>query len=150
MTPLQPGAAAPTFPGVVFGDGPIGLFFYKVTCGTCQLVAPKMRSFERTFPGRVIGVGQDPEQDLEAFRIAHTMEIHTVEDAPPYPVSAAYGIVSVPVLFLVGEDGRILESVGAWDRTGFNRVAEVMAELTGADPVVISTPDDGLPEFKPG
>ena len=98
----------------------------------------------------MVGVGQDPESDLETFRSAHGMEIRTLVDAVPYPVSTAYGIVSVPTLFLVGEDGRILESLGAWDRTGFNRVAEVMAGLTGADPVTISTPDDGLPDFKPG
>jgi hypothetical protein len=78
------------------------------------------------------------------------MEIRTVEDPPPYRGSDAYGIVSVPTLFLVGDDGRILESVGAWDRTGFNRVAQLIAERTGAAPVVVSTPDDGLPDFKPG
>jgi hypothetical protein len=150
MAPLQPGAVAPTVPGVTFGEGPVGLFFYKVTCPTCRLVAPKMRFFERAFPGRMVGVGQDPEPDLEAFRSEYAMAIRTVEDAPPYPVSVAYDIVSVPTLFLVSEDGRIRESLAAWDRTAFNRVAEVMAGLTGADPVVISSPDDGLPDFKPG
>lgn len=150
MSPLQPGAVAPAVPGVAFGDGPVGLFFYKVTCPTCQLAAPTMRSFERAFPGRVVGVGQDPEPDLHAFGGAYAMEIRSVQDAPPYAVSDAYDIVSVPTLFLVGEDGRIVESVGAWDRTGFNRVAEVMGELTGSDAPIISTPDDGLPDFKPG
>ena len=78
------------------------------------------------------------------------MGIRSIEDAPPYPVSDAYAIESVPTLFLVAEGGRILESVGAWDRTGFNRVAVRIAELTGAEPVVISTPEDGRPDFKPG
>jgi len=150
MSPLQTGAPAPIVPGVSFGDGPVGLFFYKVTCPTCQLAAPTMDAFERGFPGRMIGVGQDPEPALEAFGRRYAMGIRSLEDAPPYAVSAAYDIVSVPTLFLVGEDARILESVGAWDRQGFNRVAEAMAELTGADPVVVSSPDDGLPAFKPG
>jgi thiol-disulfide isomerase/thioredoxin len=135
---------------VTFGDGPIGLFFYKVTCPTCQLAAPTMRFFEQAFPGRVVGVGQDPEPELVAFRSAYAMEIRSVHDAPPYPVSDAYDIVSVPTLFLAGEDGTILESVGAWDRKGFNRVAEVLAELMGTTAPIISTPDDGLPDFKPG
>lgn len=150
MSPLAVGADAPAVPGVTFGDGPVGLFFYKVTCPTCRLAAPTMRTFERAFPGRMVGVGQDPEAALEAFRQAYAMEIGSVRDASPYPVSAAYDIESVPTLFLVGSDGRILDAVGAWDRTGFNRVAATMAELTGADPVVISSLDDGLPEFKPG
>jgi hypothetical protein len=135
---------------VPFGDGPVGLFFYKVTCPTCQLAAPKMRAFERAFPGRVIGVGQDAERELARFSQERSMEIRSIEDAPPYPVSNAYGIVSVPTLCLIGDDGRMLESVGAWERTGFNRVAERMAELAGVVPIVISTADDGLPDFKPG
>jgi hypothetical protein len=78
------------------------------------------------------------------------MGIRSVEDAPPYPVSDAFGIASVPSLFLVGEDGRVVESVGAWDRDGFNRVSIRLAQLLGLDPVTISTPRDGLPAFKPG
>lgn len=148
--PLQPGAVAPAIPGVAFGEGPVGLFFFKVTCPTCQLAAPTMQGFERSFPGRVVGVGQDPEADLEAFGSAYAMGIRSIRDAPPYPVSDAYAIVSVPTLFLVGEDGRILESVGAWDRAGFNGVAAAMAGLVGVEAPVISTPDDGLPDFKPG
>jgi hypothetical protein len=58
--------------------------------------------------------------------------------------------VSVPTLFLVGDDGRVIESIGAWDREGFNRVAANLARLMGAAPFEVSTPDDGLPAFKPG
>ena len=150
VSPLENGDVAPPVHGVRFGDGPVGLFFYKVTCPTCQLAAPTMRTFERAFPGRVIGIGQDPERELDRFSQDHGMKIRSIEDAPPYPLSDAYGVVSVPTLYLVGDDGRVLESVGAWDRTGFNRVAETIARLTGTEPVVISAPDDGLPDFKPG
>lgn len=150
MSPLAVGDAAPPVPGIAFGQGPVGLFFYKVTCPTCQLAAPTMGAFERAFPGRVIGIGQDPEEKLARFSRDYAMGIRTIEDAPPYPQSDAYAITSVPTLYLVGEDGRLLESVGAWDRSGFNRVAQRIAELTGGVPVEVSTPDDGLPDFKPG
>ena len=150
MSSLEVGDAAPPVPGIAFGEGPRGLFFYKVTCPTCRLAAPTMRAFEDAFPGRMIGIGQDPEEDLARFTREFTMQIRSIEDAPPYPISDAYAVVSVPTLFLVGDDGRLMESVGAWDRTGFNRVARTIAELTGADPVEISSPGDGLPDFKPG
>jgi AhpC/TSA family len=149
MTPLAVGADAPSVPGVEFGDGPVGLFFYKVTCPTCALAAPRMAGFERAFPGRVIGIGQDPADALSAFTLEHEMGIGSIEDAPPYPISDAYGIVSVPTLFLVDER-RVLESVGAWDRDGFNRVAATLADLVGAEPITISSAGDGLPDFKPG
>jgi hypothetical protein len=150
MSPLSVGDPAPAFPGATFGEGPVGVFFYKVSCPTCQVAAPKMAAFERAYPGRVIGVGQDPAGELTRFSRDYAMGIRSIEDAPPYPLSDAWAIVSVPTLYLVGDDGRLLESVGTWDRTGFNRVARRLAELTGADPVLISTPDDGLPDFKPG
>ena len=54
-----------------------------------------------------------------------------------------------PSTWWAATDGCV-ESVGAWDRDGFNRVAATLAELTGGEPVLVSTPDDGLPDFKPG
>ena len=150
MSPLQDGDVAPAVPDVALGDGPRALFFYKVTCPTCQLAAPTMSGFERAFPGRVLGVGQDPAADLASFADEHDMGIRSVVDAPPYTVSDAYMVESVPTLFLIGDDGRVVESVGAWDRDGFNRIAAKLAGLMGVDPVIISTPDDGRPAFQPG
>ena len=149
MSPLQVGDPAPPVPTVPAGDGPRGLFFYKITCPTCQMAAPTMARFEQALPGRVVGVGQDPEPALARFTEEFRLGIASVEDAPPYPISDAYAVRSVPTLYLVA-DGRVLDAVGAWDRDGFNRVAASLAERLGAEPVVVSTPGDGLPEFQPG
>ena len=77
------------------------------------------------------------------------MGIASIEDGPPYAVSDAYAIESVPTLYLV-DGARVLDAVGAWDRDGFNRVVSALAERLGAEPVLVSTPDDGLPQFQPG
>lgn len=150
MSPLAIGDRAPAVPGVSFEDGPVALFFYKVTCPTCQLAAPTMAPFEDMAPGRVVGVGQDPQADLVRFSEEYGIGIASVEDAPPYRASDAYDIVSVPTLYLIGGDGRVADVVGAWDRDGFNRVAATLARSVGAEPVEVSTPDDGLPAFQPG
>jgi thiol-disulfide isomerase/thioredoxin len=150
VSPLQTDDVAPEIPGVAFGSGPVGLFFYKVTCSTCQMAAPTMQHFDRAFPGRVVGIGQDRASDLAQFADEYEMGIASVEDTPPYPVSDAYAVQSVPTLYLVGNDARVIESVGAWDRDGFNRVASILAELTGGEPVLVSTPGDGHPDFKSG
>jgi hypothetical protein len=149
MSPLQVGDPAPPVPTVSADDGPHGLFFYKVTCPTCQMAAPTMARFERALPGRVVGVGQDPGPALARFTEEFRLGIASVEDAPPYAVSDAYAVESVPTLYLI-DDGRVLDVVGAWDREGFNRVAASLAERYGAEPLVVSTPGDGLPAFKPG
>jgi thiol-disulfide isomerase/thioredoxin len=150
MPPLGVGELAPTIPGVAFGDGPVGLFFFKVTCPTCQLAAPKLSAFERAYPGRVVGIGQDPQDVLETFAELHGMGIRALEDRPPYDVSNAYGIVSVPTLIVVGRDGTVIGSIGAWDREGFNRASGRIASALGVDAVAISVEGDGLPSFKPG
>jgi len=150
MAELEAGSKAPAVPGVDFPAGPTALFFYKVTCPVCQMAAPPAGKFEQAYPGRIVGIGQDPEEKLTEFDRQYGLGFASIPDLPPYDVSEAYGIVSVPTLFLVGTDGTLLESVPSWDRSGYNAVSERLAKLVGADPVSISEPGDGLPAFRPG
>ena len=66
MAPLSPGVPAPSVPGAEL-DGPTAVFFYKVTCPVCQMAAPKAQGFEAGYPGRIVGVGEDPPDKLDAF-----------------------------------------------------------------------------------
>src|SRR5262245_54216452 len=134
---LAVGDPAPAIDGVAFGDGPVGLFFYKVTCPVCRLAAPTMAPLHAAFPGRVVGVGQDPTAELDRFADETGMGIDSVEDAPPYAASRAYDLASVPTLVLVDGDGTVADVVGAWDRDGFNRVAASLAAALDAEPVVV-------------
>jgi thiol-disulfide isomerase/thioredoxin len=146
--PLGPGESAPEIPGADLDD-PTLLFFYKVTCPVCQLAAPVAQQLQDAYPGRVVGVGQDPAPELAAFASRHGMTIPTVQDEPPYELSEAYGCRVVPTLFLV--DGGIVQDVAeSWDRDGYNRLSHGLAELIGADASTVSTPGDGLPSFRPG
>ena len=112
--------------------------------------APKAAIFATAYPGRIVGIGQDPPEKLTAFDREFGLGLGSVSEQPPYPASEAYGVRVVPTLFLVGADGTILGSVESWDRDGFNRASRELAELTGSVPAVISEPGDGLPEFRPG
>jgi peroxiredoxin len=150
MMVLAPGAKAPAIPGIDFGSGPQALFFYKVTCPVCQMAAPKAQAFEQAYPGRIVGIGEDPPGKLAAFRDQFGMTFPSVVDAPPYGVSNAYGIRVVPTTFLVDADGTILETVESWDREGLNRISARLAELVQTEPALISDPSDGLPPFRPG
>jgi len=147
---IAAGSTAPPIPGVDFGTGPRVLLFYKVTCPVCQVAAPKADRLERAYPGRLVAIGQDPEEELSAFGREYGMDVPAIPDLPPYPTSDAYGIEVVPTLVLVGEEGKVLDTVVSWDRDGYNRVSGRLAELTGSQPAVISDPGDGLPPFRPG
>ena len=148
MEPISPGSAAPTIEGLDLSR-PQLLFFYKVTCPVCQLAAPIAELLQQAYPGRITGVGQDGEDELRRFADAYGVGFASVRDAPPYPASNAYGVRVVPTLFLV-DGGDVLDVVESWDREGFNRVSHGLAELIGADASTVSTPDDGLPSFRPG
>jgi peroxiredoxin len=149
VKPLEKGARAPTIPGVELSDGPVALFFYKVTCPTCQLAAPVAERLARWHPERLMGVAQDPPERVEAFAREYRTTFPSVSDREPYDVSNAYGIRTVPTLFVI-EQGAVTEVVESWDREGWNRIAAHLASALGTESETLSTERDGLPPFRPG
>jgi len=150
MGPPALGSEAPQVPGVDFGAGPTALVFYKVTCPVCQMAGPKLEAFERAYPGRSVGIGQDSPEKLDAFSREHGMTFPSRPDLPPYEISNAYGIRVVPTVVVVGAEGRVEAVAESWDREGLNEVSRRLAELAGAAYAPISEPADGLPAFRPG
>jgi peroxiredoxin len=146
---LQTGARAPGIPGADLSSGPKTLFFYKVTCPTCQIAAPAAERLFGTFPDRFVAVVQDPPERVEGFAEEYGTTFQSVTDAPPYELSDAYGIEVVPTLFLV-EDGSVTDVVESWDRDGWNRVASRLAGAVGQSIGPVSEEGDGLPVFRPG
>jgi thiol-disulfide isomerase/thioredoxin len=142
------GSQAPPAPGAP--DGPHALLFYKVTCPTCQMAAPPIDRFERAYPGRITGIGQDPPDKLDEFSLTYEMSFPSAPDLPPYDVSNAYEISHVPTLVVVDADGVVADVVESWDREGLNRASQRLAALVGGEPILVSEPEDGLPEFRPG
>ena len=147
------GEVAPSFtlPDAVSGepvsdpwrDGPTVVVFFKVTCPVCKLVAPKVTALGDG-GARVVAVGEDPPAALQRYAREEGQGVPTVSEASPYKVSDAYGISTVPTLFLVEPDGTVAEAIGGWDRSRWNAVAVAC----GAPP--ISDESDGLPVFRPG
>jgi len=146
---IATGAQAPQVVGAT-QDGPHLLVFFKVTCGTTQLATPAIERLAQAFPGRVVGVGQDPRPALDAFSSEYGLTLPLVPDLDPYEASDAYGIESAPTVVAVGGDGAILDVAEAWDRDAWNRLAAGFAGELGMPASTVSDPDDGLPDFKPG
>jgi peroxiredoxin len=148
MQPLKPGTEAPEIPGVE-RDGARVLFFYKVTCPTCQLSAPIAERLHEHMGERFVGIGQDPKEKLDQFGEELGTTFATVSDQPPYSLSDAYGIRVVPTVFVL-DGGTIVDVVESWDRDGWNRVAAKAGQLVGKPAGAVSWEGDGLPPFKPG
>jgi hypothetical protein len=130
--------------------GPHALVFFKVTCSTTQLATPAIERLARAFPGRVVGVGQDPRDALERFARDHDLTLPLVPDLDPYVASDAYGIESAPTAVAVDSEGRVLDVAESWDRDAWNRLAASLAAEIEVAPQTVSDPGDGLPDFKPG
>jgi thiol-disulfide isomerase/thioredoxin len=146
---LQPGTAAPEIPGTDLSSGPTAVFFYKVTCPTCQIAAPVAERLHGTFPDRFVALVQDPPERVAEFEEEYGTTFDSVTDAPPYPLSDAYGIEVVPTLFLV-ENGVVTDVAESWDRAGWNRVGARLAGALGRSVAPLSEEGDGLPTFRPG
>ncbi len=123
--------------------GATAVVFFKVTCPVCHMVAPKVAALA-SGGARVVAVGEDPPAALQRYAKEEGQQVQTVTEAAPYTVSDAYGISTVPTLFLVEPDGTVADAVGCWDRARWNAVAAAC----GAP--AISDDTDGLPVFRPG
>ncbi len=124
-------------------DGPTILAFFKATCPVCQMAAPMVEAMA-TSGAAVVAIGEDPAPALAAYRSRWGQAVPTLSEPPPYRVSGAYGLVSVPSLFLVDPQGLVVDVVGGWDRDEWNRVSVA----AGGTPV--SASGDGLPPYRPG
>jgi hypothetical protein len=146
---IRVGSVAPAVDGVAM-TGPHALVFYKVTCSVTQMAGPPIARLGDAYPDAVVGVGQDLPEDLASFASTYEWRFPQVPDLAPYTASDAYGIVSAPTVVVVDGEGCVAGVVESWDRDGVNRASSTLAGLLGAEPVIVSEPDDGLPSFKPG
>ena len=150
---LGVGARAPSFTlpdafsgepvGDPWADGTAVVAFFKTTCPVCHMVAPKLTALAEG-GARVLAVGQDPAAALVRYAAEHGQRVPTVSEAAPYGVSTAYGVSSVPSLFVIEPGGVVADAVAGWDRERWNAVA------TAAGVPAVSAEGDGLPIFRPG
>jgi len=125
-------------------QGPVILVFYKESCPTCQFTLPHI---QRIFAGagknwgaQLWGISQDDSEETRLFAARFGITFDILIDEYPYEVSSAYGIVSVPSLFVVEQDGKISLSDSGFNKSSLNRIA-------GSE---VFTPNDGLPATRPG
>ncbi len=125
--------------------GPALFAFYKISCPVCQLTAPYLERLSAGSKIQIIGVSQDDVQSTQGFLQRFGVTFPTLLDqaSDGYPASNAYGISSVPALFLVEPDGRISKSFSGFSK----RDLEDLGERAGAAPF---RPDEKVPEWKAG
>jgi len=123
---------------------PVVLVFYKGSCPTCQFTFPFIQQIYSkvgsTAPWTLWGISEDDPEETRAFARQHGITFDLLIDEYPYAVSSAYGLQTVPAIFIVQRDGTISLSEFGFTKSALNQVA-------GFD---FFTPNDGLPAARPG
>jgi peroxiredoxin len=129
----------------LLAKGPALLAFYKVSCPVCQFAFPYLERLAAGSSIQIIGISQDDDSATKGFNQRFGVTFQTLLDQSKenYPASNAYGISSVPSLFLVEGDGQVTQSFSGFSK----RDLEAVGERAGVKPF---QPEDNVPEWKAG
>jgi peroxiredoxin len=133
--------------------GPVVAAFFKVSCPTCQFSAPFIERLHERYGGEkftVWGISQDDAADTREFCKELDVEFPILLEAPGYAVSNQYGIAHVPSIFLISQDGKIVETAVGFSKAGFEKMAAIAAEASGTKPSSFFKASENVPAVKPG
>ncbi len=164
MLALKPGTKAPavelpllgggTFSlGESLSKGAVALAFFKVSCPVCQYAFPFFDRMASLLNGKglsFIGVSQDTGADTRDF--AKSFGVHfplALDDTSRYPVSNAYGLTSVPTLFVVQEDGTISHTIISWSKQDLEGLFAGFRDSQSAN-VNLFPPGENVADFRAG
>jgi peroxiredoxin len=153
---LEAGASAPAFRltgldgqkkslAEILANGPAVLAFYKVSCPVCQLTFPFLERMAASESLQMIAISQDDDSSTRSFNQRFSVHFPTLLDSSKegYPASNAFGISTVPSLFVVEKDGQIAKAFSGFSK----RDLEAVGERAGVKPF---RPDENVPEWKAG
>ena len=133
--------------------GPLVVAFFKISCPVCQFTFPFLqRMHERLSKSAasIIGVSQDDARDTKVFCQDYGVKFPVLLDDSSYPVSNAYGLTTVPTVFLIEPDRKIkLECMG-FDKAALETITaelEIRMELPATP---LFRPDEIVPASKAG
>jgi peroxiredoxin len=166
MTNIVAGNAAPVFSlkaldGTEFSlvklreHGPVVAAFFKVSCPVCQFTFPFLERIYKRYGGdnlTFLGISQDDAGATKDFakEFGVTFRMLLDEEKKGYPASNAYGLTSVPTIFLIETDGTVKISCTGFDKKDLESIARELAELKKITPVALFRPEESVPAHKPG
>jgi thiol-disulfide isomerase/thioredoxin len=112
---LTAGSAAPEFSALSKYRGhPVLVEFWNTHCGPCREEAPKMREFcDATARGKLEFLGMSSDEDaaeLRTFLDEFRLPWRQVREEFEGPVHKLYRVEAEPTYFLIGADGKILDT----------------------------------------
>ena len=153
---LDPGARAPGFRlsrleggeatlAEISAGGRVLVVFFKVTCPVCQMTLPFLERMHASGTLAICGISQNDARDTREFNRYFGVTIPTLLDTEDedFPAGNAYGISTVPTMFLVEPDGAISRVIEGWNKLE-------MEALGAAAGITLFRPEDNVPAWKAG
>jgi peroxiredoxin len=135
--------------------GPVVAAFFKISCPVCQFTFPFLERLYRRYGGgnvTFLGISQDDARATKDFaeEFGVTFPMLLDEKKKAYPASNAYGLTSVPTIFLVETGGTVKISCMGFDKKDLESIARELAEQKQLTPSALFRSDESVPAHKPG
>jgi peroxiredoxin len=164
LTHIDTGKTAPSFTlkslegqeydlGTLLQLGPVVVAFFKVSCPVCQFTLPYLQRLADRYAGdgvTFLAVSQDDARDTKSFNREYGVKFPTLLDTQGYPASNAYGLTSVPTIFLIASDGKVLVSEMGFNKGDLEAIADELAERRKLPTIPLFRPDESVPAHRPG
>jgi len=137
----------------LLSKGPVIAAFFKISCPVCQFTFPYLqRLFERYGGDGIsfLGISQDDAHSTKAFNKEYGITIPTLLDGEGYPASNAYGLTSVPTIFLIAPGGTVKVSSMGFSKDDLERIAAELAHYQKLPAAPLFRPEEVVPAYKPG
>ncbi len=136
-------------------QGPVVAAFFKVSCPVCQFTFPFLERLHKRYGGdgvTFLGISQDDARDTKEFakEFGATFRMLLDEKQKGYPASNAYGLTSVPTIFLIETNGTVKISCMGFDKSDLESIGEALAERQKIPPAALFRPNESVPAHKPG
>ena len=155
-----PEISLPTIDGSQFSlqealkRGPVLAAFFKVSCPVCQYTFPFLERLHKNYGERkitLVGISQDNQRDTQAFLKEYGITFLSLLDDPRgYAVSNAYGLTTVPSLFLINPDGEIEISSVGWVKQEIEDINQRLAQAQQAPLRPVFHAGDDVRDFRSG
>src|SRR3989304_2178880 len=127
--------------------------FYKDTCPTCQFAMPFVERIYQAYKEKglaVLGIEQDDKQRTIEFSRQYGLTFPALLDLENYKTSYAYGIDTVPTIFLVDKNGEILLTSVGFVKDEITELSKTSAAKLGVQAFEVFKPGEYVPALKAG
>lgn len=134
--------------------GPVVAAFFKISCPVCQFTFPFLERLHKRYGGdgtTFLGISQDDAKSSQKFAKEYGITFPILlDDEKGYVVSNAYGLTSVPTIFLIDTDGTVKVSSMGFDKKDLETIGTYLAERRKISLAPLFRPDEVVPINKPG